>query len=273
MHPARNVQRLRELRASRRSSHPSTVRDREEPRPRPAHRPPARTPVGVIPDCLTCIDCVCMLAVPHTIPPACAGPEARFWLSRTRRAKPTPPRSTHFGSIGCIDPHVARAAVIDNKNGELLAGCLFRVSFQAALSRGLGGPSFKRPATVLLFRGDGLHVGTVTRTAKWWFLKTVEVGRDYGSTSRSFHGLNAEYNAPVPARFADGRRPKKRTRPRGNSGESRPSRAVVKRNATFGRRFVARVRGASLLVHLYSGSLLAAAPNRRFAQGMEAGRR
>jgi len=48
--------------------------------------------------------------------------------------------------------------VIDNKNGELLR-CLCRVHFK--LPPGAAGPTFKLPANVLLFRGDGLHVGTV----------------------------------------------------------------------------------------------------------------
>lgn len=93
--------------------------------------------------------------------------------------------------------------VIDNKNGELLPGAYVEVHFK--LPPGAGGPSFKLPANVLLFRGDGLHVGTVDAN-NHVVLKTVEVGRDYGSDIEIVHGLNADDNVILspPDSLTDG---------------------------------------------------------------------
>ena len=81
--------------------------------------------------------------------------------------------------------------VIDNKNGELLPGAYAEVHFH--LPPGAAGPIFKLPANVLLFRSDGLHVGTVDAN-NHVVLKTVEVGRDFGSDVEIIHGLNADDN-------------------------------------------------------------------------------
>ncbi len=81
--------------------------------------------------------------------------------------------------------------VIDNKNGELLPGAYAEVHFH--LPPGAAGPIFKLPANALLFRSDGLHVGTVDAN-NHVVLKTVEVGRDFGSDVEIIHGLNADDN-------------------------------------------------------------------------------
>jgi len=93
--------------------------------------------------------------------------------------------------------------VIDNKNGELLPGAYAEVHFK--LPPGAGGASFKLPANVLLFRGDGLHVGVVDAN-NHVVLKTVEVGRDYGSDVEIVHGLNADDNVILspPDSLTDG---------------------------------------------------------------------
>jgi multidrug efflux pump subunit AcrA (membrane-fusion protein) len=77
--------------------------------------------------------------------------------------------------------------VIDNKTGELLPGAYAEVHFK--LPPGAGGASYKLPANVLLFRSDGLHVGTVDANNRV-VLKPVEVGRDYGSDVEIVHGLD-----------------------------------------------------------------------------------
>src|SRR6202795_1296705 len=93
--------------------------------------------------------------------------------------------------------------VIDNKNGELLPGAYAEVHFK--LPPGAGAVSYKLPANVLLFRGDGLHVGTVDANGHV-VLKTVEVGRDYGSDIEIVHGLNADDNVILspPDSLTDG---------------------------------------------------------------------
>jgi RND family efflux transporter MFP subunit len=93
--------------------------------------------------------------------------------------------------------------VIDNKNGELLPGAYAEVHFK--LPPGAAGPSFKLPANVLLFRSDGLHVGVVD-ASNHVVLRTVEVGRDYGSDIEIVHGLNADDNVILspPDSLTDG---------------------------------------------------------------------
>jgi RND family efflux transporter MFP subunit len=93
--------------------------------------------------------------------------------------------------------------VIDNKKGELLPGAYAEVHFK--LPPGAGGESYKLPANVLLFRGDGMHVGVVGPNNKV-VLKSVEVGRDYGSDIEIVHGLDADDNVILspPDSLADG---------------------------------------------------------------------
>ncbi len=79
--------------------------------------------------------------------------------------------------------------VIDNKSGELLPGAYAEVHFK--LPPGAGGESYKLPANVLLFRGDGMHVGVVGPGNKV-VLKPVTVGRDYGSDIEIIRGLSPD---------------------------------------------------------------------------------
>jgi RND family efflux transporter MFP subunit len=93
--------------------------------------------------------------------------------------------------------------VIDNKNGELLPGAYTEVHFK--LPPEVGGVSYKLPANVLLFRSDGLHVGTVDAN-NHVVLKPVEVGQDYGSDIEIVHGLDANDNVILspPDSLTDG---------------------------------------------------------------------
>jgi RND family efflux transporter MFP subunit len=77
--------------------------------------------------------------------------------------------------------------VIDNESGELLPGAYAEVHFK--LPPGAGGESYKLPANVLLFRGDGMHVGVVGPGNKV-VLKAVTIGRDYGSDIEITGGLS-----------------------------------------------------------------------------------
>jgi RND family efflux transporter MFP subunit len=93
--------------------------------------------------------------------------------------------------------------VIDNKNGELLPGAYAEVHFK--LPPEAGAVSFKLPANVLLFRSDGLRVGTVD-AKNHVVLKPVELGRDYGSDVEIVHGLdtNDKVILSPPDSLADG---------------------------------------------------------------------
>lgn len=81
--------------------------------------------------------------------------------------------------------------IVDNAKNELLPGGYAEVHFNLPAS--VAGSSFKLPANVLLFRGDGLQVATVdaqNRVA----LRQVTIGRDYGSDIEIVHGLSATDN-------------------------------------------------------------------------------
>lgn len=80
---------------------------------------------------------------------------------------------------------------LDNQNGELLPGAYVEVHFD--LPPGVAGESYKLPANVLLFRGDGLHVATVD-ASRHVVLKSVTIGRDYGSDIEIIQGLAAGDN-------------------------------------------------------------------------------
>ena len=80
---------------------------------------------------------------------------------------------------------------VDNRNNELLPGAYVEVHFN--LPPDAAARSFKVPANVLLFRGDGLHVATVDDHGHV-VMKTVEIGRDYGSDVEVVQGLSPDDN-------------------------------------------------------------------------------
>jgi RND family efflux transporter MFP subunit len=81
--------------------------------------------------------------------------------------------------------------IVDNSKNELLPGGYAEVHFKLA---GEGENTiYKLPANVLLFRGDGTQVATVDPKGRV-ALKTVTLGRDYGSDIEVVQGLNADDN-------------------------------------------------------------------------------
>jgi RND family efflux transporter MFP subunit len=78
---------------------------------------------------------------------------------------------------------------VENNNNELLPGAYSEVHFK--LPVGASNGSFKLPANVLLFRGDGMKVATVGENGQV-VMKEVTVGRDYGSDIEIVQGLAAE---------------------------------------------------------------------------------
>ena len=78
---------------------------------------------------------------------------------------------------------------VENKNNELLPGAYSEVHFK--LPVGASSESYKLPANVLLFRGDGMKVATVGANGQV-IMKEVTVGRDYGSDIEIVQGLSAE---------------------------------------------------------------------------------
>ncbi len=77
--------------------------------------------------------------------------------------------------------------IVDNENGELLPGAYTEVHFD--LPADAAGESWKLPANVLLFRGDGLHVATVGADDRV-VMKPVTIGRDFGSAIEIVAGLS-----------------------------------------------------------------------------------
>jgi RND family efflux transporter MFP subunit len=79
--------------------------------------------------------------------------------------------------------------IIDNAQQELLPGAYAEVDFRLPLQP--GSRPMKLPANVLLFRGDGLQVATVD-AHNHVILKSVSVGRDYGSEVEITAGLQPD---------------------------------------------------------------------------------
>jgi len=78
---------------------------------------------------------------------------------------------------------------VDNAKGELLPGAYSDVHFKVA--PGSLGLSLQLPANTLLFRSDGIHVATVD-ASDHVVLKTIIIGRDYGSAIEVVHGLTPQ---------------------------------------------------------------------------------
>jgi RND family efflux transporter MFP subunit len=81
--------------------------------------------------------------------------------------------------------------IVDNSKNELLPGGYAEVHFKLADAG--ENSTYKLPANVLLFRGDGTQVATVNSQGRV-ALKTVTIGRDYGSDIEVVQGLNADDN-------------------------------------------------------------------------------
>ena len=72
---------------------------------------------------------------------------------------------------------------------RLLPGAYADVHFKVA--PGVLGASLQLPANVLLFRSDGIHVATVNPNGEVT-LKTIIIGRDYGSAIEVVNGLTPQ---------------------------------------------------------------------------------
>jgi RND family efflux transporter MFP subunit len=81
--------------------------------------------------------------------------------------------------------------IVDNAKNELLPGGYAEVEFKLAGTDARA--SFKLPANVLLFRGEGTQVATVDAQNRI-VLKPVTIGRDYGSDIEIVQGLTADDN-------------------------------------------------------------------------------
>jgi RND family efflux transporter MFP subunit len=81
--------------------------------------------------------------------------------------------------------------IVDNSKNELLPGGYAEVDFK--LPGSAEASTFKLPANVLLFRGDGTQVATVDAQNRV-VLKPVTIGRDYGSDIEIVQGLTKEDN-------------------------------------------------------------------------------
>lgn len=79
--------------------------------------------------------------------------------------------------------------MVDNARRELLPGAYVEVHFR--LPSDAQAASYRVPANTLLFRGDGLKIATVDAHERV-VLKSVVIGRDYGSDIEITHGLSPE---------------------------------------------------------------------------------
>ena len=81
--------------------------------------------------------------------------------------------------------------IVDNSKNELLPGGYAEVDFKLAGTAEAS--TFKLPANVLLFRGEGTQVATVDAQNRI-VLKPVAIGRDYGSDIEIVQGLTKDDN-------------------------------------------------------------------------------
>jgi len=92
---------------------------------------------------------------------------------------------TTSGAIDTASRTLLAEIIVDNRGRELLPGAYAEVHFALPST---AGASFRLPANVLLFRGDGLHVATVD-AAEHVILKPVVIGRDFGAFVEIVAGL------------------------------------------------------------------------------------
>jgi len=78
---------------------------------------------------------------------------------------------------------------VDNRKGELMPGSLAQVDFKAPAI----GQTFVVPSAALIFRRDGLRIGTVVQNngQDVAHLVAITIGKDDGATVQVIHGLNA----------------------------------------------------------------------------------
>jgi RND family efflux transporter MFP subunit len=103
------------------------------------------------------------------------------------------PGKTYMGTLvrtsDAIDP-VSRTLLVeidvDNRAGELLPGSLAQVHFKTPPA----GPTFIVPAAAIIFRGEGVQVGTVVK-GNVAHLVPVVIGEDDGASVQIISGLGA----------------------------------------------------------------------------------
>jgi RND family efflux transporter MFP subunit len=104
---------------------------------------------------------------------------------------PEYPGKTFTGTLvrtsDAIDPTSRTLLVevdLDNRSGELMPGSLAQVHFKTPPI----GPTFIVPSAALIFRREGLRVGTVV-DGEQAHLAPVVIGQDDGATVQIIHGL------------------------------------------------------------------------------------
>ena len=106
---------------------------------------------------------------------------------------PEYPSKTFYGTLvrtaDAIDP-VSRTLLVeidvDNRDGQLMPGALAQVHFKVSAS----GPTFILPVSAVLFRHEGLRVGTVVH-GNIAHMTPVVIGIDDGATVQIISGLNS----------------------------------------------------------------------------------
>jgi RND family efflux transporter MFP subunit len=101
-------------------------------------------------------------------------------------------QGTLVRTADAIDPASRTLLVeidVDNRSGELMPGSLAQVHFKTPSA----GSSFIVPVSALIFRKDGLRVGTVIKNSQGTVasLLSVTIGEDDGATVQIISGLGA----------------------------------------------------------------------------------
>ena len=109
-----------------------------------------------------------------------------FLLLATSALAQSPIAGTWAGSATVHGQQVPVRLAITGNGADLHAALLNGPENSPASSA-----VFKVPANVLLFRGDGMHVATVGDNGQV-VMKSVTIGRDYGSDIEIVQGLTAD---------------------------------------------------------------------------------
>jgi len=108
---------------------------------------------------------------------------------------------------------------VQNRDGQLLPGSLAQVHFKAPTNA----PTYIVPAAALIFRREGLRVGTVVQSANGPIahLAPVVIGQDDGATVQIVHGLSASDRViqDPPDSLVDGERVAPQTPHNGSKAE------------------------------------------------------
>ena len=129
--------------------------------------------------------------VPQDYSRQAAAPDAQAWLSLSQFPDRKFPGeiARNAGSINPVTRTLRLEVDVPNADGALLPGAYAQVHLQLHAAQ----PHYSLPVNTLLFRPEGVEVATVDRNGAV-ALKTITIGRDFGSRVEVAAGLAGDEN-------------------------------------------------------------------------------